>query len=75
MILGPLLTRFGKAFVPKPGGDKIGRRRIDTHLVGFQKMGAHFEFISQINAYRLSTHRLQGVIYYLMRLQLPGQLI
>ena len=43
MIVGPLLARFGKAYIPKPGGDKIGRRRIDTHLVGFQKLGAAFD--------------------------------
>ena len=44
MIVGPLLGRFGKAFIPKPGGDKIGRRRVDTHFTGFQKLGARFEF-------------------------------
>ena len=44
MIVGPLLARFGKAFIPKPGGDKIGRRRVDTHFIGFQKLGAKFEF-------------------------------
>ena len=42
MILGPLLARFGKVFMPKPGGDKIGRRRLDTHFIGFQKLGAKF---------------------------------
>lgn len=42
MILGPLLSRFGKAFMPHPGGDKIGRRRLDTHLIGLQKLGAEF---------------------------------
>ena len=46
MIVGPLLARFGKAFIPKPGGDKIGRRRVDTHFTGFQKLGASFEFDS-----------------------------
>lgn len=39
MIVGPLLARFGKAYIPKPGGDKIGRRRVDTHFIGFQKLG------------------------------------
>jgi len=43
MIVGPLLARFRKAYLPKPGGDKIGRRRIDTHLIGFQKLGAKFD--------------------------------
>ena len=46
MIVGPLLARFGKAFIPKPGGDKIGRRRVDTHFTGFQNFGAKFEFDS-----------------------------
>jgi len=72
MILGPLLTRFGKAFVPKPGGDKIGRRRIDTHLLGFQKMGADFEFLPEINAYRLSTRRLQGTYMLLDEASVTG---
>lgn len=44
MLAGPLLARFKKAFIPKPGGDKIGRRRLDTHILGFQKMGASFEY-------------------------------
>ena len=44
MILGPLLARFGKAKIPKPGGDKIGRRRLDTHFIGFQKLGAVLDF-------------------------------
>jgi UDP-N-acetylglucosamine 1-carboxyvinyltransferase len=42
MIVGPLLARFGKAAIPKPGGDKIGRRRLDTHFLGFEKLGAKF---------------------------------
>ena len=40
MVVGPLLARFGKAYIPRPGGDKIGRRRVDTHFIGFQKLGA-----------------------------------
>ena len=39
MIVGPLLARFGKGYIPKPGGDKIGRRRLDTHFIGFQNLG------------------------------------
>ncbi len=46
MIMGPLLARFGKAYFPKPGGDKIGRRRLDTHFYGFEKLGAKFNFDS-----------------------------
>ena len=44
MLIGPMLGRFGKGFIPKPGGDKIGRRRLDTHFLGFQKLGAKFNF-------------------------------
>ncbi|HSL85657.1 MAG TPA: hypothetical protein VK861_01840, partial [Bacteroidales bacterium] len=44
MVVGPLLTRFGKAFIPRPGGDKIGRRRVDTHFAGFRKLGAEVEY-------------------------------
>ena len=44
MLAGPMLARFKKAYIPKPGGDKIGRRRLDTHIIGFQKMGASFEY-------------------------------
>lgn len=46
MIVGPMLSRFGKGFLPKPGGDKIGRRRLDTHVLGLQKLGAKFEVLS-----------------------------
>src|SRR5829696_3434004 len=44
MLAGPLLARFKKAYIPKPGGDKIGRRRLDTHIVGFEKLGAEFKY-------------------------------
>src|SRR3984885_2104605 len=44
MMAGPMLARFRKAFIPKPGGDKIGRRRLDTHIVGFKKLGANFTY-------------------------------
>ena len=60
MMIGPLLARFGKAFIPRPGGDKIGRRRIDTHLQGFEKLGAHFRYDLKRNAYILSSEKLQG---------------
>src|SRR5690606_36711837 len=45
MIVGPLLARFGKAAIPKPGGDKIGRRRLDTHFIGFEKLGANLVYV------------------------------
>ena len=44
LLTGPLLGRFGKAIIQKPGGDKIGRRRLDTHFNGFEKLGAHFSY-------------------------------
>ena len=44
MIMGPLLSRFGKGYIPKPGGDKIGRRRMDTHFIGFENLGADFRY-------------------------------
>lgn len=54
MILGPLVARFGEAVLPKPGGDKIGRRRLDTHFFGLQKLGAQFEYATDEGLYRIS---------------------
>lgn len=54
MIIGPLLARFGKAMLPKPGGDKIGRRRLDTHFLGLQKLGADFEFRTDTRHYEIT---------------------
>ncbi|PSL49028.1 UDP-N-acetylglucosamine 1-carboxyvinyltransferase [Chitinophaga niastensis] len=53
MTAGPLLARFGRAFIPKPGGDKIGRRRLDTHIIGFEKLGARFVYDADDNYFRL----------------------
>ncbi len=72
MILGPLLARFGKAFVPKPGGDKIGRRRIDTHLDGFKKLGADFRYNTDKNAYELSANKLKGAYMLLDEASVTG---
>lgn len=55
MVVGPLLARFGRAFFPKPGGDKIGRRRVDTHIDGFIKLGANCEYEHNVRAYRLDS--------------------
>ncbi|MRG46823.1 UDP-N-acetylglucosamine 1-carboxyvinyltransferase [Chitinophaga sp. SYP-B3965] len=55
MMAGPLLARFGKAYIPKPGGDKIGRRRLDTHVIGFEKLGANFHYDTDDNYFRLET--------------------
>ncbi|MDA7794469.1 UDP-N-acetylglucosamine 1-carboxyvinyltransferase [Flavobacteriales bacterium] len=65
MIVGPLLARFGKGYIPKPGGDKIGRRRLDTHFIGFEKLGAKFEYDSKESFYRVTTEGLKGT-YMLM---------
>ncbi|RLD83378.1 MAG: UDP-N-acetylglucosamine 1-carboxyvinyltransferase, partial [Bacteroidetes bacterium] len=72
MILGPLLARFGKAFVPKPGGDKIGRRRIDTHLDGFKKLGANFRYNTDKNAYELTANKLKGAYMLLDEASVTG---
>jgi UDP-N-acetylglucosamine 1-carboxyvinyltransferase len=61
MLAGPLLARFKRAYVPKPGGDKIGRRRLDTHIIGFQKLGAEFVYDEAQNYFQLKTSGLKGV--------------
>ncbi|HEX7457476.1 MAG TPA: UDP-N-acetylglucosamine 1-carboxyvinyltransferase [Ginsengibacter sp.] len=60
MLAGPMLARFKKAYVPKPGGDKIGRRRLDTHIVGFQKLGAQFDYDDDASFFLLKTSQLKG---------------
>ena len=60
MIVGPLVARFGKAVIAKPGGDKIGRRRLDTHFLGIQKLGAEFSYIPQKQIYEISAKELTG---------------
>ena len=62
MIVGPLLTRFGKASIPRPGGDKIGRRRLDTHFDGLIKLGAKFNYDSDNYFYNVSSKKLKGNI-------------
>jgi UDP-N-acetylglucosamine 1-carboxyvinyltransferase len=61
MLAGPLLARYKKAFIPKPGGDKIGRRRLDTHVIGSEKLGAAFNYHSEDGFFHLTTNKLQGV--------------
>ena len=60
LMIGPLLSRFGKAVVAEPGGDKIGRRRLDTHFLGFKYLGAKFDFNEQRNVYEIKASRLKG---------------
>jgi UDP-N-acetylglucosamine 1-carboxyvinyltransferase len=61
MIVGPLLARYGKGYIPKPGGDKIGRRRLDTHFIGFENLGAKFVYDSKEEFYRVTADELKGV--------------
>jgi UDP-N-acetylglucosamine 1-carboxyvinyltransferase len=72
MIVGPLLARFGKAFVPKPGGDKIGRRKVDTHFTGFQKLGAKYEFDSDDTFFKVEAPRLKGAYMHLDEASVTG---
>ena len=60
MIVGPLLARFGKGFIPKPGGDKIGRRRLDTHFLGLIKLGASFRYNKEEYFYGVESKKLKG---------------
>jgi UDP-N-acetylglucosamine 1-carboxyvinyltransferase len=72
MIVGPLLARFGKAFIPRPGGDKIGRRRVDTHFMGFQKLGASFNFDTADEFFRVEASRLRGAYMHLDEASVTG---
>jgi len=72
MIVGPLLARFGTAFIPKPGGDKIGRRRVDTHFTGFQKLGARFEFDTLDPFYKVEAQSLSGAYIHLDEASVTG---
>jgi UDP-N-acetylglucosamine 1-carboxyvinyltransferase len=60
MLAGPLLARFKKAYIPQPGGDKIGRRRLDTHILGFQKLGARFDYDNEQHVFTLEADALTG---------------
>jgi len=72
MLLGPMIARFGKAYMPKPGGDKIGRRRIDTHLNGFQKLGAKFEFDKDRDSYYLGGTDMKGTYILMDEISVTG---
>jgi UDP-N-acetylglucosamine 1-carboxyvinyltransferase len=60
MLAGPMLARFRKAFIPKPGGDKIGRRRLDTHIIGFEKLGVRFTYQPEEGLFHLEAPQLKG---------------
>jgi len=72
MIVGPLVARFGKAFIPQPGGDKIGRRRLDTHFIGLQKLGAVFQFDIHRNTYAVTAPKLSGSYMLLEEASVTG---
>jgi UDP-N-acetylglucosamine 1-carboxyvinyltransferase len=72
MIVGPLLSRFGKGYIPKPGGDKIGRRRLDTHFEGFIKLGAKFRYNREDLFYGVEAKRLKGTYMLLDEASVTG---
>lgn len=72
MILGPMLARFGSCYLPQPGGDKIGRRRLDTHFIGFQKLGTTFHYDEKEKSYLLSAPKLTGASMLLEEASVTG---
>ena len=72
MLVGPLLARFGKGYIPKPGGDKIGRRRLDTHFEGFIKLGAKFRYNREEHFYGVEAKKLQGTYMLLDEASVTG---
>lgn len=72
MLVGPILARYGKAFLPKPGGDKIGRRRLDTHFHGFIKLGAAFKYDADENLYYVESPKLQGTYILMDEISVTG---
>ena len=72
MIVGPLLARFGRAYIPQPGGDKIGRRRLDTHFVGLQKLGAQFNFDVEKHFFSVEASKLKGCYMLLDEASVTG---
>ena len=72
MLVGPLVSRFGKATISKPGGDKIGRRRLDTHFIGIQKLGASFNYNEERESYEISADRLTGCYMLLDEASVTG---
>ncbi len=72
MLVGPLLARFGKGYIPKPGGDKIGRRRLDTHFSGFINLGARFRYNREEHFYGVEAEKLQGTYMLLDEASVTG---
>ena len=72
LMIGPLLARYGRAVVAEPGGDKIGRRRLDTHFLGFKYLGAKFDFNEQRNVYEIHSNKLKGCYMLLDEASVTG---
>lgn len=72
MLLGPMIARFGRALICKPGGDKIGRRRLDTHFLGIQNLGAHFNYDSSRELYEITADKLKGTYMLLDEASVTG---
>ena len=72
MLLGPMIARFGKGFLPQPGGDKIGRRRLDTHFTGLEKLGAQFEYNESQQSYYIKAEELKGAHMLLEEASVTG---
>ncbi len=72
MLVGPMVARFGKAMISKPGGDKIGRRRLDTHFIGIQNLGAKFEYNDKREIYEISSQQLHGAYMLLDEASVTG---
>lgn len=72
MLLGPMLARYGRGFIPKPGGDKIGRRRLDTHFLGFRQLGAEFQYDEARETYTVTARRLKGAFVYMEEISVTG---
>jgi len=72
MLVGPLLARFGKGYIPKPGGDKIGRRRLDTHFEGFINLGAKFRYNKEEHFYGVEAKKLKGAYMLLDEASVTG---
>ncbi len=72
MLVGPLVARFGYAILPKPGGDKIGRRRLDTHFLGINRLGAGFKYLNDVHAYEITATRLLGTYMLLDEASVTG---
>jgi len=72
MIIGPLLARYGKGYISKPGGDKIGRRRLDTHFIGFEKLGARFIYDQNGGFYKVESKSMKGAYLHLDEASVTG---